>query len=148
MTVIREHRHFSINICSWTESKDELRHIREAVFIEEQGVPVKLEWDEYDPDATHVLVRDSKQHAIATARLLADGHIGRMAVLKSWRHQGIGSAMLHTLIAVCQDKQLTPFLDAQIHALEFYEKNGFVSVGDEFMDAGIPHKRMLLELSS
>lgn len=146
MTLSDTQQNVSIITCTWSEYKDELRGIRETVFIEEQHVPVDLEWDTHDQDALHLLVRDSNQQAIATARMLSDGHIGRMAVLKPWRKQGIGTAMLRTLIRICQDKQLIAHLDAQVHAIGFYTKLGFVTSGDVFIDAGIPHKRMYLAL--
>lgn len=145
MTYTNDQTNFTIMMTNWSESRDELRRIRQQVFIEEQAVPIALEWDEHDRDAVHILVHDTNAHAIGTARLLNDGHIGRMAVLKDWRDQGIGTAMLQVLLEYCVSHQLPPFLDAQTHAIGFYKRSGFKTMGAEFQDAGIPHHHMILE---
>lgn len=134
---------YLISIVTWQQHEIALRSIREQVFIREQAVPEVLEWDDMDENAVHILVRHSSGLAIATARLQNDGHIGRMAVLSDYRQQGVGSAMLRELLKVCQQHQLQPYLDAQTHALGFYQKMGFKTQGNEFMDAGIPHYRMI-----
>jgi len=135
---------YLISVVTWQQHEIALRTIREQVFIREQAVPEALEWDGMDENAIHILVRHSSGQAIATARLLNDGHIGRMAVLPDYRQQGVGSAMLRALLKVCQQHQLQAYLDAQTHALGFYQKMGFKTQGSEFMDAGIPHYRMIL----
>ncbi len=125
-----------------------IKIVRETVFIQEQHVPVELEWDELDEAATHVIALDNAVHVIGTARMLANGHIGRMAVLPAWRHQGVGSAMLKELLLLAQQKQLAKvFLHAQTTAVGFYERHGFEATGEEFMDAGIPHRYMERALS-
>lgn len=124
--------------------------VRRAVFIQEQRVPEELEWDEADASALHVLALDGDSHAIGTGRLLQAhgmGHIGRMAVLREWRGQGVGTAILNALIATARERGLTEVvLNAQTHALGFYARSGFAAEGDEFPDAGIPHRRMRLRL--
>ncbi len=139
-----KHPDYRISIVTWQQHEAALRRVREQVFIHEQAVPEALEWDGRDENATHILVRDADGQAIATARLLNDGHIGRMAVLPDYRQQGVGSAMLCELLKVCQQHQLQAHLDAQTQALGFYKKMGFITEGNEFMDAGIPHFRMVL----
>ncbi len=135
---------FTVSWVSWQQAEADLRSIREHVFIQEQQVPVALEWDGLDADCQHLLAQDSDGQAIATARLLMDGHIGRMAVLPQWRKRGVGTALLTELLRYCRQHHLDPFLDAQNHALEFYRKMGFIAVGDEFLDAGIPHHKMIM----
>ena len=138
---------YIINITDWASSKEDLSQIRRKVFIEEQQVPEELEWDEYDDSAIHILATDNKNQAVATARMQADGHIGRMAVRNEHRHHGIGTAMLITLIDLARAKKMTSlYLHAQITAIPFYEQQGFITISDEFMDAGIPHKTMQLQL--
>jgi len=132
----------TITKVNWHDAKPALQSIRRRVFIEEQSVPEDLEWDNLDKDCIHLLACNDKNEPIATARLLDNGHIGRMAVLKEYRHQGIGSAMLDQLIEYCKQHQLQPHLDAQTVAIGFYEKKGFKTTSDTFMDAGIPHKHM------
>lgn len=132
---------------SWQSAEKELRALRETIFINEQQVPEALEWDGRDDDGVHVLALDEQDHPIGTGRLLSDGHIGRMAVLPPWRHQGVGSALLTALIAIAQKMHLPSVeLAAQTQALGFYQQQGFHTVGEVFMDAGIPHRRMQMML--
>ncbi|MDE2387752.1 MAG: GNAT family N-acetyltransferase [Betaproteobacteria bacterium] len=135
-----------IQIVRWEEAEPALRAIRTAVFIHEQHVPEALEWDEFDVISVHLLACDAGQ-PVGTARLLPDGHIGRMAVLKEWRDQGIGSAMLRKLLQeMMRRHQQKAWLNAQTSAVPFYEKFGFRVLGKEFMEAGIPHVKMTLLL--
>jgi predicted GNAT family N-acyltransferase len=138
---------FTVRRVSWNECGDFLRSIRNSVFIEEQNVPAELEWDGLDELCTHVIGETMQGEPIGTGRLLPDGHIGRMAVLKYWRGRGVGSAILAELIAAAREKGCDcAILDAQTHALKFYARFGFEIVSDEFMDAGIPHRTMRVML--
>jgi len=122
---------------------DLLRAIRRRVFIEEQEVPESLEWDEFDAVSLHVLAETVSGEAVATGRLLPDWHIGRMAVLREWRRRGVGLTVLQTLLAAAKQRgDRIVRLNAQTHALGFYEKAGFVAEGPVFDDAGIPHRTM------
>lgn len=132
-----------IRLADWATDQAALRQIREQVFILEQAVPVELEWDEQDASAWHFLVL-ADQQPIGTARLLADGHIGRVAILPAWRGQQIGSALMQAVIAEAEQRALIPQqLAAQTHALSFYQRLGFRVIGEVFMDAGIPHQAMI-----
>ncbi len=138
---------YHLKLTDWNNDAERLSDIRRTVFIEEQKVPENLEWDETDANCTHVLVTDNNGKPIATARITADGHIGRMAVLRAHRNQGIGSAMIKQLVEYAQEQLLMRVtLHAQLTAMPFYARHGFVSISDEFMDAGIPHQTMQLEL--
>ncbi len=131
---------------TFNEHEQEIRFIRETVFIKEQAVPPELEWDEHDATAQHLLAYHDKQ-AVATARMLDDGHIGRLSVLAEYRHMGIGSRMLTTLIEMARERELTRiFLSAQVAAIPFYQRHGLIVISEEFLDAGIPHKEMELLL--
>ena len=125
---------------SWQLLGLQARRIRNEVFIEEQRVPVELEWDDMDEKSLHALACDAGGDAVGTARLLPDGHIGRMAVRKNWRGQGIGRELLLAMMRAAQQRgDAQVLLNAQIQAVPFYAKFGFVPEGAEFMDAGIPH---------
>lgn len=140
---------YCLTITSWQENKLHLSSIRKKVFIQEQRVPEELEWDEFDADSTHILVTDKSKQAIATARMQENGHIGRMAVLKEYRKMNIGRAMLEKLINHARQQKLEKvFLDAQLKAIPFYEKQGFSICSNEFLDANIPHKSMIRALTS
>ncbi len=139
---------YTVRIASWQHDAVPLRMVRETVFIREQHVPVGLEWDEFDTNCLHLLAMDPAENPIGTARLLSDGFIGRMAVLKEWRGRGVGSALLLRLLEEARKRHLPQVaLNAQLHATGFYLKFSFQMGGKEFMDAGIPHMRMNLRLS-
>lgn len=131
---------------TWSEAQTDLANIRREVFIREQQVPEEMEWDRHDPEATHFLAYDDER-AVGTVRLLADGKITRMAVLKSHRQRGLGAALLRATLALAQQRGKTQvYLEAQITAKGFYQKFGFSSAGEVFLDAGIPHQHMILTL--
>lgn len=132
----------SVKTADFKSNFSEISDIRTTVFIEEQNVPVELEWDEFDNDSTHILAYyDNK--VVGTARLLNDGHIGRMAVLKEYRNRNIGENMLKYLLELAKNRSITKIeLSAQEHAIEFYKKYGFTITSDVYIDAGIPHYNM------
>jgi len=121
-----------------------IRLIRETVFVQEQHVPIEMEWDELDAQAIHILAMTQGQ-AVGTARLLENGSIGRVAVLKSFRGQGIGNQMMNYLIDVAQRYKHTHIhLHAQVDAIDFYQKLGFAITGEPFEEAGILHQTAVL----
>lgn len=125
-----------------------LRAIRTAVFVDEQRVPEALEWDGVDGDCIQVLARAADGTPVGTGRLLPDGHIGRMAVLKPWRGKGAGAALLQELIAAARERgHASARLSAQCHAIGFYRRFGFEVTGEEYLEAGIPHRAMRLALT-
>jgi predicted GNAT family N-acyltransferase len=131
-----------IEILPWENARAHAAPIRFAVFVEEQGVPREIELDALDKDCLHAVAFAGGQ-AVGTARLLPDGHIGRMAVLKAWRGRGIGRLLLERLVEQARargDRQV--MLSAQAHALAFYRAHGFVEEGAEYLEAGIRHRAM------
>ena len=137
---------FSVHTVQWAERVADLQSVRRAVFVLEQHVPEAEEWDEKDAVCRHVLAL-ADGIPIGTGRLLPDGHIGRMAVLKSWRGRGVGRAMLATLLALARQSRFAEaVLHAQTHAIKFYIKQGFTAEGPEFVEAGIAHRVMRLKL--
>ncbi len=138
---------FSVCVLPWDAARDAARPIRRIVFIEEQGVPQELEWDEYDEPGLHVLVFEADGGAIATARLSPRGggtcYFNRLAVLKAWRGRGVGRLLMQTLLDQAQRLAQTDLvLHAQTVATSFYEKFGFVGKGEPFFEAGIEHLTM------
>tara|TARA_Y100001978_G_scaffold176880_1_gene170034 strand:+ start:562 stop:954 length:393 start_codon:yes stop_codon:yes gene_type:complete len=121
--------------------------IRLNVFIEEQGIDAEIEWDGLDEKAWHWLVLGPEKKGIATARLLISGQIGRMAVEKKFRSQGIGSAVLLDVLKRAKELKMTDvFLHSQHHATTFYEKFNFSSDDKRFLEADIPHVKMYKRL--
>lgn len=134
---------FTLTETDWARDAARLAAIRRTVFIDEQGVPEALEWDEHDATALHLLAQAGDGTPIGCARLLPDGHVGRMAVLPAWRRQGVGQALLAAVMDAAQARgHVTLRLSAQTHAAGFYARAGFVVVGDEYEEAGIPHVAM------
>lgn len=136
----------AVRKANWQHDQNILSEIRRRVFVDEQNVPEDLEWDGLDDDAQHWLAFYNDE-PIGTARLLRNGHIGRMAVLAHARGRGVGAAILRSAIDDAKQQQLREvYLHAQTHALSFYERLGFVVEGPEFLDANIPHRTMRLIL--
>lgn len=122
------------------EHQAALRAIREQVFIIEQQVPVALEWDALDAQAQHLLACNAQGKALGCARVVDGHHIGRMAVLKPWRKQGVGMTLLKQAIAICQHYPIT--LSAQKQVTGFYEQAGFYVASTPYLDANIWHVDM------
>lgn len=135
---------FTIVELGWARARSAAHRVRHAVFVVEQGVPEALEWDGQDGGCVHLLALDGSGRAVGTARMFADGRIGRMAVLVDWRGRGVGSGLLQVLVAIAGRRCLAQVtLAAQIHASEFYARHGFAPIGERFLEAGIPHQRMV-----
>ncbi len=131
-----------IELLPWESARRHAAPIRFTVFVEEQGVPRDIELDEMDADCIHAVAFEDKE-AVATGRLLPDGHIGRMAVLKQWRGRGIGGHILNALMDEARARgQREAVLSAQVHAAPFYRSHGFVEEGAEYLEAGIAHRDM------
>ncbi len=141
---------FSVTPAEWSRASDRqaLLDIRREVFIEEQGVPELRERDGLDARCWHVLAHDDAGRPIGCGRLTPDHKIGRMAVLAAWRGRGVGAALLRELLARARALGWSEVgLAAQVSALGFYEREGFVPFGERFEDAGLPHQAMRLAWS-
>lgn len=146
-----------IQIVNWQTHEAPLKAIRQVVFVEEQAVPLHIEWDTEDATATHLLAYLKSdiefKTPIGCARLLTKtlerkqiiGKIGRMAVLKDYRGFGVGKALLQKAVAIHFSHGLqTIQLSAQLHAIAFYLSAGFEIISATYRDANIPHKDMRL----
>ena len=132
-----------------TTDLEACRQLRRRVFIEEQGVSEAEEWDGRDAQAMHLLGwLDNRP--VATARMFREGDtgkIGRVCVLREARGTGAGAAIMRAALeALRNDGARFAKLASQSYALPFYEKLGFSAYGPEYLDAGIPHRDMVLEL--
>ena len=134
---------FEIQKVDWSTHRDSLYAVRHEVFVVGQNVPEEYEVDGADESCTHFLASDTLGNPIGTSRVLADGHIGRVAVLTPWRGKGVGRAlMLASIQRVVELGLPLALLDSQLTAVEFYQKLGFECYGEEFMECGIPHVAM------
>lgn len=131
----------------WNTLGEQASQIRRKVFIDEQQVSQDEEWDGLDPDCLHFLAYNAER-PVGTARLLPDGHIGRVAVLADQRGSGVGQALMVAAIEAARGKRLEQIeLAAQTQALAFYERLGFQAYGEVFLEAGIAHRNMKLHLT-
>lgn len=129
----------------WLLLKKDAMLIREQVFIQEQDIPAEEEWDDLDAVAEHFVLYVENQ-AAATARLLPNHSIGRVAVLQKYRGQSYGKAIMQEVIRVTKAQQRAFVrLSSQVHAIGFYQALGFTTEGDEYLDCGIPHITMTLQ---
>jgi len=140
---------FYLEPANYASDQDDLHAVRSTVFVFEQQIPADLEFDELDSVCHHVIARDLQARPIGTGRLSPDGKIGRMAVLREWRGQGVGASLLRCLLEKAQKLGLTQVTaNAQLSALGFYQRFGFCNQGETFMEAGIPHQKVSLPLQA
>ncbi|WP_447730175.1 GNAT family N-acetyltransferase [Pseudoxanthomonas suwonensis] len=137
----------AVALADYAREHADVHAVRTTVFVEGQGVPAELERDALDPVSAHVLARTADGTPVGTARLTPDRRIGRMAVLEAYRGRGIGEALLEALVAHARARGWPEVsLHAQLHALPFYARAGFVPCGPVFSEAGIDHRLMVRRL--
>lgn len=123
--------------------------VRKAVFIEEQHVPEEEEVDQFENEATHFVLYDNELPIGAGRFRTIDGigKIERICVLQAHRSRGIGRIIMEAIEQYAKENGVSKAkLNAQTHAQPFYEKLGYMTVSDVFMDAGIPHVTMVKNL--
>jgi YbgC/YbaW family acyl-CoA thioester hydrolase len=137
---------------SWSELGEAAARIRTEVFVEEQRVPMDMEWDETDQVALHAVAFNRLGQAIATGRLLPSegdvARIGRVAVNRVLRGTGVGRELMqHLMQAAGARGDRVVALHAQRSAEAFYLGLGFQTQGEEFEEVGIPHIEMARSLA-
>lgn len=141
----------NVAVGDWVALSEGARAVRHAVFVREQQIPLALEQDNADATAIHVAVRNRLGMTVATGRLLQAepgvGKIGRLAVTRVLRGRGLGLVALQALMKAAAERgDHEVMLHAQSSAIDFYVKQGFVPRGDAFVEAGISHQEMVLNL--
>ena len=132
-----------VQLMTWQEAQPVAAPIRFAIFVGEQNVPPGIELDDMDEKSLHAVAFDDAGKAIGTGRLLPEGKIGRMAVVKEWRRRGIGADLLEALVGEARRRGLAEVkLSAQLQAAEFYRAHGFIAEGKVYEEAGILHQAM------
>ena len=137
---------FTVKIATSDHEREDAFSVRRKVFVEEQGVPLTLELDEWDSTAFHFVVYASET-PIGAGRLReinnGIGKVERVCVLEEYRGKHLGNLVMQALEEHAQKNNLQKIvLNAQVHAIAFYEKLGYVITSPEFMDADIPHRTM------
>ncbi|MES2414359.1 MAG: YbgC/FadM family acyl-CoA thioesterase [Pseudomonadota bacterium] len=136
-----------LQLGQWNELCDDAAKLRTEVFIQEQAIPVEMEWDEADALALHAVAYNHAGMAVATGRLIQHspgvGRIGRMAVKRALRGARLGRNILHALTEAARERgDRSVMLHAQRSAEGFYSAYGFEPRGKPFDEAGIPHIEM------
>jgi predicted GNAT family N-acyltransferase len=137
-----------IKTASWQADHLVLEKVRVVVFVQEQNVPVDIEMDDRDAFCVHVLARH-RRRPVGTGRIDIEKHgkIGRVAVLPEYRAQGMGKALMVALEAIAEQAGLMQvWVNAQVSAQGFYEKQGYAAEGETFLEADIVHCRMIKPL--
>ena len=132
---------------NWEQAQPVAGPIRFSIFVGEQNVPPGIELDDRDAECIHAVAYDVDGKAIGTGRLLPDGTIGRMAVVKEWRRQGVGAEILEALVEEARKRgHASVVVSAQLQAAEFYRGHGFEAEGKVYQEAGILHQAMRRKL--
>lgn len=137
---------FTVKIATSDHERENAFSVRRKVFVEEQGVPLTLELDEWDSTAIHFVVY-SDETPIGAGRLreINDGigKVERVCVLEEYRGKHLGNLIMQALEEHAQQNNFKKIvLNAQVQAIIFYEKLGYFITSPEFMDADIPHRTM------
>ena len=139
-------------ICKRVKNSHELEEaylIRKRVFIDEQDVPEHIERDEFDDAAIHVICK-ADELIIAAGRILLfeeEAIVGRVAVLKPWRGKGVGKKIMEFVMEIAKRNGVEIVTaNVQIDVQDFYEKLGFKPMGELFLEAGIEHVKMIIDL--
>lgn len=136
--------HIEVSVSGLQQQHDAIRQVRSSVFLIEQAIPPELEYDDRDPICRHAVVYLDYQ-PVATGRidLPLGGKIGRVAVLKPFRRQGLGRQVMQGLEqeAIASGLERVWF-HSQVPAMPFYFSLGYQGIGEEFMEADIPHRKM------
>jgi len=131
----------------WEKAQPHAAPLRFAIFVGEQNVPPGIELDAMDEASLHAVAFDAEGKPIGTGRLLPEGRIGRMAVVKEWRRRGVGADLLEALLDEARRRGIAEVtLSAQLQAAEFYRAHGFVAEGKVYEEAGILHQSMRRKL--
>jgi predicted GNAT family N-acyltransferase len=138
---------YSVRLANWQDDREALQAVRRPVFVIEQKVDAREEFDHVDLECVHILATDQHNKPIGTGRIDSHGKIGRMAVLPEWRKHGVGWAILKFAIHHARAAGMKRvYLHSQTSALGFYERSGFIGYGNRFFEAGIEHLAMELSL--
>jgi predicted GNAT family N-acyltransferase len=134
-----------VKIALTEQEKKDAFSVRREVFIVEQGVPEEEEIDQFEEEATHIVLYDGDQPVGAGRFRLVDGYgkVERICVLPSYRNKGAGKLIMEAIEHIAKERSIDKLkLNAQTHAEPFYKKLGYETVSDVFMEAGIPHVTM------
>jgi predicted GNAT family N-acyltransferase len=135
-------------ICAESEQhKQQAFSIREQVFVLEQQVPREAESDEHEPTAHHYLATcEGVPCGAARWRTTDQGvKLERFAVLQDYRNRQVGAELLKVVLedVLAAHTGQKIYLNAQLPAVNFYKRHGFLTEGDVFSECDILHYKMV-----
>ncbi len=139
-----------IEVVATNDQRQQAYNVRTVVFVDEQNVPPEEELDSFDEQAIHLVGYDDDKPIAASRVRFVDnyGKLERICVLKDQRGKSNGAQMIESMEAIIKNEGYAKAkLNAQTHAIDFYQRLGYKVISGEFMDAGIPHVAMIKELS-
>ncbi|CAD5366204.1 4-hydroxybenzoyl-CoA thioesterase [Rubrivivax sp. A210] len=145
----------TLQLGDWAALGAQISPVRQAVLVDEQGLPAQLAGDESDVPALHLLALNRMGAAVGCGRLSMDeradegrvARLARMAALPGVRGAGVGRTMLEALLGAAAERGCTEVrLEAAIDAVPLYSRAGFVAEGPVYVEAGLPHQAMRLRL--
>lgn len=139
-----------VKIVQSEEQFQDALYVRKKVFVEEQNVSEEEEIDQYENDSKHFVLYNNDHQPVGAGRFrILDGYgkVERICVMKEARKGGSGKLIMQSIEQYAADQGLAKLkLNAQTHAIPFYEKLGYEAVSEEFLDAGIPHRTMVKKI--
>jgi cystathionine beta-lyase len=131
------------------ENYDEALTIRWEVFQKEQGIDEKIDFDGEDENAIHFIAYNEDNEPVGTARVRffdqgKTAKVERLAVLKEYRGSGAGATIMNAIDEYLEERKVTKaYMNAQKSVESFHAKFGFKPEGEDFIEAGIPHVKMV-----
>jgi predicted GNAT family N-acyltransferase len=139
---------FRVELRDWEAARTIAGPIRYAVFIESENPPAGIELDDDDAQCLHAIAFEEGGAGVGTARLHADGRIGRLVTAKDWRRRGVGEVLLQALIEEARRRGLAAVtVEGSLQAAEFYRTHGFAAEGKVYKDGSALLQKMRLPLA-
>jgi predicted GNAT family N-acyltransferase len=141
---------YNISQVKWQQAAPLLKIVREKVFVCERRIPKKLEFDQGDKTAYHMLICDGiSNEPIATGRITPQGEISRIAVIMSYRSKKVDKFIMQGLFKIAKKLQLKEvFITSPLENVTYFAQHEFCAIGSVYMEAGIPQQRMACKISS
>ncbi len=141
---------YNISQVKWQQAAPLLKKVREKVFVCERRIPKKIEFDQEDKTAYHMLICDGQNNEpIATGRISPRGDISRIAVIMSYRNQKIDKFIIQGLFKIAKKLKLKKvFITSPLEKVTYFTQHEFYSIGAVYMEAGIPQQRMACKIST
>ncbi|MEL6165849.1 MAG: GNAT family N-acetyltransferase [Cyanobacteria bacterium J06628_3] len=141
----------TVKVVEW-EDYPVIEIIRRRVFQDEQKVDAQLDIDGRDKNCPQ-LIAYLDNAVVGTARIRYldkdTAKIERLAVLSYARGNGIGKRLMQVALEIIENENIAEvYINAQEYIKGLHEKLGFEQVGDVFLEAGIPHVKMMKTVNS